>query len=144
MFFKDFLSYEKTVICHYQGGRVYMLADYSGTLISLVMQNTWTPSTCLFSNFDGNKYDLFKLYKKKYSIFIQISLKAQKIYSQVMEELCSSDRYDWLLAVIMLVHRWNMFVVVLYPFVQALKKKNKLLFYKETFCCTMCMHTTYF
>ena len=35
------------------------------TLISLVMQNTWIPFTCLFSNLDGNKYDLFKLYKKK-------------------------------------------------------------------------------
>ena len=55
---------------HYQRWRVYMLTSYSGTLISLVMQNTWTPFTCLFSNFDGNKYDLFKLYKKKSIAFL--------------------------------------------------------------------------
>lgn len=51
----------------------------------LVIQNTWTPFTCLFSNFNWNTHTIYLSCIKKYSIFIQISLKAQKIYSQGME-----------------------------------------------------------
>lgn len=70
MFLKDFLSYERTVICplskvaSIHAGQLLWYSDFC------YAKHMDPVQFCLFSNFDGNKYDLFKLYKKKSIAFL--------------------------------------------------------------------------